>query len=143
MDGRQVLLWGRVPALVGLLAVVGRFSVAKAETAEGALRLQPINVWPSWIALVLTAVAFLAVALAGRQRLRHPPGALIAEGLIAAVLGLVPPIQWIQWLGVNAFVTTAGFHQSAVSFIQPLALAWLVIVTATGWRQFERAKSLQ
>ena len=138
-----MLLWVRLLALVGLLVVVGRLSVALAEAAQGVARLQPFNVWPTWVALVLTGAAFVGVALVGRQRVRHHPGTLIAEGLIAAILGLVPSIQWIQWFGTNAFVTTAGFHQSAVSFIQPLAIAWLVIVMATGWRQFQRDRSPQ
>lgn len=99
------------------------------------LRLQPYNPWPTWIAIVLTAGAFVAIALIGRETQHHSAWILAVEGLIAAFIGFVPPLKWIEWFGLNTFVTTAGFHQGGVNFIHPLAIAWLVIAARTGMRQ--------
>ena len=127
----------RIVGLIALFALVGSLSGAYAEEGFRAGTGRPYEPWPIWVALVPSAGALVAVALLGRER-HHPPATLAMEGLLAAVLGLIPPIQWFRWFGVNAFVEAAGFHQSDVTFLQPLAIAWLVIVGVTAVRQVRR-----
>lgn len=114
----------RIPVLLVLLAGVGQFQselVEPVERVEG-----PTVPWLPWLVLVLLAAAFVAVALLGRT---GGAGRVVAavELVLAGVLALVPPIQWILWLGSSHWLVEWSGALTGIAFVQGLAVAWLVI----------------
>ncbi len=79
--------------------------------------------------MVVIGLLFVVVLLVGRRRW-HAWGVLIAEGLIAAVLALVPGALWIIWLGFSEWT-----NAMLSGWVQPLAIAWLGVVVAQGFHQ--------
>lgn len=127
MNGTRLLQYLRIPLLVVLLAAA---TVPEQEFFRAFTRLELDAARQPWFLIVVSGLAFVAVSLWGRTN-RHPPGLLAVEGLVAAVLGLVPPMVWVQWFGVGLFLGVATGNM----FVHALALAWLGVVLATAIRQ--------
>jgi len=137
MGRRELLQLARVPVLVALLLASGPLLF---DGAQAAARQDLDGVWSSWAWLTLLAVAVVAVVHLGRRR-RHPPATLAMEGLVAAVLGFVPPFQWVMWFGINRFTEAVGGTTVLTGFMQPLAIAWLGVAAATAAHQMGAKES--
>lgn len=124
----------RIPVLIGLLLSTGPLLTSGARAA---VRVETEGVLQVWWWLVAVAAVFVAVALVGRRR-GHPTGILVLEGLVAAVLGTVPPVQWLVWFGINPFTEAAGGTSGLMAPMQPLSIAWLGIVVWTARSQARR-----
>lgn len=84
---------------------------------------------------VPVSVLFVAMVLVGRRH-RHAWAVLAVEAVVAAVLAFVAPLQWVLWFGVGSgWIATMGG-----GFVQPLAVAWLGVVVAVGFRQLRAAR---
>lgn len=122
----------RIPILVGLLLLTGPLMLSGMRAAA---EIKIEAVWGPWTLLAAIMIAFVVVMLVARQR-RHPMAILTIEGLVAAALGLVPPIQWVSWFGISgAFIEATGGTIGLFGIMQPLAIAWLGVVVFTGTRQ--------
>lgn len=112
-------------------------------------------VWP-WLALVVTAVVFVAVA-SGARRSRHPPWLLAGEAVLAALMGLIMP-AWSLWSPLDRLTFPVVLHPLVAAlrhpfafdpaivrglywFILLLSLAWLVTVATTALRQRRRGET--
>lgn len=125
----------RILVLVGLLVA--------AEPPQSAI-LRSFRELPqqpprgSWLLLVLIVFAFVVLALVGR---REDDATMLVglEGVVAAVVGLIPPWEWVAWFGLSAIprVMTGGFAGSLLS--QALGVAWLAIVLVTAVRRRRRS----
>jgi hypothetical protein len=124
---RQVL---RVPLLLALLLAAGAPQLRLFQALTG---LEVADMWAPWLQMVGFALAFAAVALAGRRR-RHSWGVLALEGLVAATVGLIPPALWAPWIGLGAFASALGATTGS-PFVQALALMWLAVVLVTAAQQ--------
>jgi hypothetical protein len=130
MHASLLLQIARVPVLVGLLLAAG---TPQLELVRAFGRIDVSAAWRPWLMLVVLATGFVALALLGRER-RHPPGVLVFEGLVAAVIGLIPPFFWILWFGLGPFVMATGAPTGNM-FSQVLGVTWLVSVGMTAVRQ--------
>lgn len=143
---RSGLQVARVPALLVLLMLAGP-AQARLRPALNALDIEAVR-WPA-LALVALTAAFMVVVLVGR-RIRHPAWLLVVEAILAGLLGLLLPL-WDLWplTGRLAWppavlepLAEAFSHPAVLTFGQAanwltivLALAWLVLVAATAFRQ--------
>ena len=116
----------RVIVLLALLRSTGWYGELRSQR-EGPL--VATEAWGSCAVISLISVAFIACVLVGRQ-VRHPWAVVGVEAAVAAVLAFVPPLQWVLWFGTTEWVATLG-----AGFVQPLAVAWFVVVVAVGYRQ--------
>ena len=130
MSATRILQIGRIPLLLALSLAAGPPKLALVRAvARGDLGAN----WRPWLLLVTLAAIFMVAALAGRGS-RHPPALLAIEALLAATIGVTPPTAWILWLGIGPITHAVG-ATSGNLFMPALAIAWLVIVAATGLRQ--------
>ncbi|MFO8076720.1 MAG: hypothetical protein R6T85_11455 [Egibacteraceae bacterium] len=113
----------RIPVLLLLLAGIGQFQMDLAHAWQRLLEFGQAAV--PWLATVLLGAAFVLVALVGRAA---GVGRVLAgvEVVLAGVLALVPPPQWMLWFEVNWFTEWVG-ASIGNAFVQGLAVAWLVI----------------
>lgn len=139
MRATDVLQLLRIPVLLGLL-LSSRPLVMQGTRA--AVRVETEGVWQVWWWLVLLAMAFVVVALLGRRR-PHRAAVLTLEGLIAAVLGLVPPVQWLMWFGINWFTEATGAVTGLIAPMQLLSIVWLGIVVMTGLAQARQTSPVE
>jgi len=117
----------RIPVVVALLMITGLL------TRSPALRgLELDAMWRAWVPLVLAGTVTAALIVVARDG-RIPSALLVAELMIAGVIGFVPPVLWIYWFGFAGIA--ALFASSPVGFVQPLAVVWFVTATATLVRQ--------
>lgn len=148
MTLRSGLQAARIPGLLVLLLLAG-FAQARLRPALNTVDMEAAR-WPALMLAGLT-VAFMAMVLAGR-RTRHPAWLLVVEGVVAALLGLLLPL-WDLWslTGPLAWPPEAleplakalrhpaagplGFGQATNWLVIVLALAWLVLVAETAFRQ--------
>lgn len=125
----------RILVLVGLLVAAEPPQSTILRYFDQLPRQQP---WGSWLLLMLIVFAFVVVALAGR---REDDATMLVglEGVVAAVIGLIPPWQWVAWFGLSAIprVMTGGFAGSLLT--QVLGVAWLAIVLVTAVRRRRRS----
>lgn len=115
--------------LLGVILVSG--PLLRSQLQPLAVGDGPDLTW--WPGLVAVMIVFAVVTVVGRER-RALPAALAVEGVVAAVLVLVPPIQWVVWFGVNAFTHATGGTGGPVGLMQPLAAMWLAVVASTAIR---------
>lgn len=135
VSGALLLQSLRIPLLVALLAVA-------AAPAPGLLRAfarveLDAALYP-WLVMVASGFAFVALATWRRME-RHPPSLLAVEGLVAALVGLIPPLAWVQWFGVGRLPDLLGVAHEFM-FIHALGISWLVVVVATAIRQARGAQ---
>lgn len=116
----------RIPVLLLLLRATAQ-PIEDLRTGQSRLRME--DVWGPWAAVSVLSLAFVVVTLVGRRR-RHPWLVLGAEVVIAAVLALVPPVQWVLWLGIGQWA-----QGLVAGFAQPLSMAWLGVVAVTAYHQ--------
>jgi hypothetical protein len=129
--GRTALQLARIPALLMLLWAAARPAEAKSR-AIARVSLEDYRL--AWALLALISLAFVVVMLAGRRRW-HPWVVLAVEGAVAGVVALVPPIDWVTWLGVGGSWATA----MGAGFAQGLAMAWLGVVGLRAVHQLREA----
>jgi hypothetical protein len=97
-------------------------------------RVAPEDYRLAWALIALLSLAFVVAILTDRRRW-HPWAVLAVEGAVAAVVALVPPIDWVNWFGVGgAWVTAMGG-----GFAQALAMAWLGVVGLQAFHQLREA----
>ena len=122
----------RILVLLGLLVAAASPQLALWRALQQMPQQQP---WDAWLVLMLIVAVFVGVALAGR---RDSEADLVIglEGILAALIGLLPPWQWVAWFGLGASsrVLTGGFTGSLLP--QVLAIAWFVIVLVTAVRRW-------
>lgn len=123
------LMYARPALLVTIIVLTGPVVRSIVFADEERLDL--------WLVLVVAMAAFVFVSLAGRGR-PNPASALLAEGIIATVFFLMPPLQWSRWFGMNGFVDASGGTLGAFGLMQPLAAMWLGIVVVTALAQRKR-----
>ncbi len=128
----------RVPALVLLLLLAGPLL---RQYSQQRMRLNAEGIVASlgpWILLIVLAAVFLLLVLAQRDE-AHRGWLLTLEGVVAAVIALVPPLVWFLALGLGPVAHAMGATTGA-AYAQVLATAWLVIVIRTGLRQRRQAR---
>lgn len=116
----------RIPVLLVLLRATAQ-PIDDLNTARSQLQLEAV--WGPWVTVSVLSLGFVALVLVARRR-RHPWLVLGAEVVIAAVLALVPPLQWVLWLGIGGWI-----HALVAGFAQPLSMAWLGVVAVTAYHQ--------
>lgn len=116
----------RIPVLLLLLRATAQ-PIQDLRTGQTRLRME--DVWGPWVTVSALSLAFVVLMLVARRR-RHPWLVLGAEAVIAAVLALVPPVQWVLWLGIGAWASAM-----VSGFAQPLSMAWLGVVAVTAHHQ--------
>jgi len=136
MATARVLHFARVPVLIGLLLAVAQ--VQEPYMAAWS-RLEIGESRSLWLLMLVLAAAFVAVSLADRQR-PHSWSVLALEGVIAAIVGLIPPVQWIMWFDIST-VTELVAATTPTVIVPVLAIAWLVTVVMTFVRQVRSADS--
>ena len=122
----------RILVLLGLLVAAASPQPALWRALQQMPQQQP---WDAWLVLVLIVFVFVGVALAGRRE--SDADLLIGlEGILAALIGLLPPWQWVAWFGLGASsrVLTGGFTGSLLA--QVLGITWFVIVLVTAVRRW-------
>lgn len=129
-QARTALQLARILVLLFLLRATGLFT---SDIAEGVTRIQMERVWGLWAGVSLVSVLFVAMMLVGRRRWHSWP-VLGVEGVVAAVLAFVPPLQWVLWFKISDWTT-----MMVDGFVQPLAVAWLGVVVLRGFHQLRDA----
>lgn len=112
----------RIPVLVALLLLTGP---PQERMFRAVSRLEIDATWGPWAWMAVLGIVFCVLALAGRGE-RQSRLVLAAEGLAAAILAL-PPVAWVQWVGLHWFPRALGAATGHL-FATGLAVAWLVIV---------------
>lgn len=130
--GRTALQLARILVLLFLLRATGGHVSA---IQHGVTRLQTAALWVPWALVSLVSVLFVVVVLVGR-RWWHPWAVLAVEAVVAAVLAFVPPWQWVLWFGIGGWSGAM-----AGGPVQPLAVAWLVVVVLRGFHQSRDANT--
>lgn len=131
----------RIPVLVVLLVLAGplldQYSRERMRlNAEGIVA----SIGP-WLLLMVLAAVFL-IAVAAQRDERHAGWLLTLEGVIAAVIAVVPPLVWFLALGLG-IVSKAMGATSGAAYAQVLAVAWLVTVVRTGRHQRKQKRQAQ
>lgn len=146
----------RVPVLLALLFLAGPVLHWRAQAMTRAT-IQDAE--QATLLITILAAGFVGVAVAGRGR-RHPAWLLTAEGVIAALIGIILPLWALMpferptfaWppdilqplasaLSSPPFVgSAAGLGQAANWFVLVLALTWLVVVVELAVRQHRRIR---
>jgi len=126
----------RIIVLVGLLLASGplqwRYGLERMRINQEGM----ISALPLWLALMGIAAVFVVVAIAGREQRTHA-ALLSLEGVIAAVLSLVPQLVWAQLVGPGLFLDAMG-GTTGMAFAPVLTVVWLVIVVRAGLAQRRR-----
>jgi hypothetical protein len=131
--GRTGLQLARIVVLLVLLRATGWYADIRIQQTSP---LEPGELWGPWTVVSLVSVLFVAMVLVGRLH-RHAWSVLTIEAAVAAVLAFVPPLQWVVWFGVGpGWIPTMGG-----GFVQPLAVAWLGVVVAVGFRQLRATRA--
>jgi hypothetical protein len=136
MMASWVIPGARILVLVGLLLAAEPPQRAILRAFHDLPQQQP---WDAWLLLVLIVFGFVVVALAGRRE--DDAGMLVGlEGIVAALVGFLPPWQWVAWFGLGAIprVLTGGFAGSLLT--QVLGVAWFAIVLMTAVRRWRRPR---
>lgn len=128
----------RIPLLLALMLATAPLL---PRYAREVLRIDPVAALGPWLLLVAIAVVFLVVALAGRDH-RHAGWLLTLEAVISLILVLVPPILWFVLFGRGVLANAMG-ATTGNTFVQALAVAWLVVVVRTIRRQRRRDRDEQ
>lgn len=130
-QARSILQLVRIPVIVGLLVAtslpLGPFVQAFAD-----LRME--DAWSSWLAMIILSLACATLFISGRRQ-RHPTTVLVIEALVAGTLAFVPPLQWIVWFGYTDIVAGTGALAAPLGFMQPLSVAWFIVVATTALSQ--------
>ena len=130
--GRTAVQLARIPALVVLLWSAA-WPVEVKNRALAQVSMEDYR--PAWALIALLSLVFVGVMLAGRRDW-HPWVVLAAEGVVAGVVALVPPLYWATWFGVGGSWVTAMGGGSA----QALAMAWFGVVGLRALHQSREAR---
>ncbi len=128
MDMRRTALQlTRMVVLLALLRATGWYANARDQRTT---MLDTGELWGPWAVVSLVSLLFVALVMVGRGHW-HAWAVLAAEGVVAGVLAFVLPLQWVLWFGLGDGWSTAMVG----GFVQPLAVAWVAVVAAVGFRQ--------
>lgn len=128
--GSTALQLARILVLLFLLRATGWY-VDGVSQASAPIQMDEYR--GQWAGVSFVTVLFVVVMLVGRRRW-HPWPVLGVEGIVAAVLAFVPPLQWVIWFQHTGWtITMVG------GWVQPLAVAWLAIVVLRGFHQLRDA----
>lgn len=116
----------RIPLLLALILATAPLL---PRYAREVLRIDPVAALGPWLLLVAIAAVFLVVVMVGRDH-RHAGWILTLEAVISLVLVLVPPILWFVLFGRGVLANAMG-ATTGNTFVQALAVAWLVVVIRT------------
>lgn len=131
----------RIPILLVLLLIAGPLL---DQYSRERMRLNAEGIVASlgpWLLLMVLAAVFLLIAAAKRDE-RHAGWLLSLEGVIAALIAIVPPLVWFLALGLG-LVSKAMGATSGAAYAQVLAVAWLVTVVRTARIQRRQKRQAQ